>query len=297
MNATDQYLLSQVNPMLTPGEQVLFASTMRKAPNIWLQALLLGAILGALLTTHYFVVLTNRRMILIATKPKAFGGLKTVNVGVEEWDVRSITQVKTGGFLQNKWMRFTFNNGTKRLLHIAPRLKTISGTKDFFDQVPQLLMSGQLGNQVALPGQAPPAQMAPPQQPAAQLPPAQGQPSYESQHQQAAQPYGAPPQNQQPPGGFGAPQQAQQPPQQAQYAPTQQMQMPPPHMQQQQPQYGGPPQQQMQQGPFAPGTQVVVTAPDGSRHLATVMQEQQGHYLCTGPAGQGWVPAQFVARA
>ncbi len=284
MNATDQYLMSQVTPMLTPGEQVLFASTMRKAPNVWLQALLLGAILGALLTTHYFVVLTNRRMILVTTKPKAWGGLKLMNLGVEEWDVRSIMQVKTGGFLQNKWMRFTFNNGTKRLLHIAPGMKTISGTKDFFNQVPQLLMSGQLGNQVALPGQPPPAQMAPPPPPAAQLPPAQ--PSYDSQHQQAAQ-YGGPPQQQQPPGGFGAPQQPQQ-----QYAAT--MQMP-----QQQHPYGAPPQMQpqIQQGPFTPGTQVVVTAPDGSRHLATVMQEQQGHYLCTGPAGQGWVPAQFVARA
>jgi hypothetical protein len=198
-----------------------------------------------------------------------------MNLGVEEWDVRSITQVETGGFLQNKWMRFTFNNGTTRLLHIAPGMKTISGTKDFFNQVPQLLMSGQLGNQVALPGQPPPAQMAPQQQPAAQLPPAQ--PSYDSQHQQAA-PYGAPPR--------------QQPPPQQQYAAT--MQMP-----QQQHPYGAPPPMpaQVQQGPFGPGTQVVVTAPDGSRHLATVTQEQQGHYLCTGPAGQGWVPAQFVARA
>jgi hypothetical protein len=55
--------------------------------------------------------------------------------------------------------------------------------------------------------------------------------------------------------------------------------------------------QMQQQGPFPPGTQVVVTAPDGSRHLASIVQEQQGHYLCSGPAGQGWVPAQFVARA
>ena len=311
MNATDQYLMSQVGPMLAPGEQVLFMSTMRRMPAFWKQALL-GGLLTFLVTKTYLVVLTNQKMLLILSKQGMFGGVKQLNLGVEAWDVRTITNVQTGGFLANKSMTFFFANGPKQTLRITPQLKTVSGTKDFFQQVPGLLNSGQLGNQVIAPGQPPAAQLPPAQAPQPGYDPnqlQQGQPPAQPQQQQ----YGAPPQQQQPPTHqpYGAPppqqeqyapppQQQQQyapPPQpQQQYAPPQQQQhYAPPHQQPQQQQYAPPPQ--MQQGPFPPGTQVVVTAPDGSRHLASIVQEQQGHYLCAGPAGQGWVPAPFVARA
>ena len=280
MNANDQYLMSQVGPMLAPGEQVLFMSTMRRAPSAWYY--LLGAVVYALMMKVFFVVLTNRRLILVQTKAGMWGGVKAMNIGVEEWDVRSIQQVKVGGWLQNRSMSFVMADGSTRVLRISPGFKAITGTKDFFLQVPQLLNSGQLGNQVAaLGGQPAPAQLAPaPQQVAPQLSPAQQY--YGAPPTQQSQQYAPPPPQQQ---AYAPP--TQQPPQ---YAPPQ------PHPMQQLPtqQYGAPP---MQGGPLAPGTQVVVTAPDGSRHLATVMQEQQGHYLCSGPAGQGWVPAQFVARA
>ncbi len=314
MNATDQYLMSQVGPMLAPGEQVLFMSTMRRVPSIWLQ-MLMGGFLTFLVTKSYLVVLTNQKMVLFLSKQGMFGGVKQLNLGVEAWDIRTVTYVQTGGFLANKSMTFFFANGPKQTLRITPQLKTVSGTKDFFQQVPGLLNSGQLGNQVIPPGKQQPAQQLPPgQPPPAQLPPGQqqqAQPGYDPYQMQ--QPGQMPPQ-QQPP-QYGAPQQQppqQQygaPPQQEPYAPQQQQPpqqqyAPPPHQQpyappqQQQPQYAPPPpQQHQQQGPFPPGTQVVVTAPDGSRHLASIVQEQQGHYLCAGPAGQGWVPAQFVARA
>ena len=67
-----------------------------------------------------------------------------------------------------------------------------------------------------------------------------------------------------------------------------------------QPAYGAPqPVQHVLQSAmgFAPGVQVVVTAQDGSRHYATVVREQQGHYLCNTQSGQHWFPAQHVARA
>ncbi len=293
MNATDQYLMSQVGPMLAPGEQVLFMSTMRRMPGFWMQALL-GGLLTFLFTKTYLVALTNQKMVLILSKQGMFGGVKQLNLGVEAWDVRTITYVQTGGFLANKSLTFFFGDGPKQTLRITPALKTVSGTKDFFQQVPGLLNSGQLGNQVIPPGKQQPAPPLPPgQPPPAQLPAQQPPPQ---------QQYGAPQQQQPPPQQYGAP------PQQEQYAPPQQQYAPPPQQQQyappqqQQPQYAPPPQQpyappQQQQGPFPPGTQVVVTAPDGSRHLASIVQEQQGHYLCSGPAGQGWVPAQYVARA
>jgi hypothetical protein len=43
--------------------------------------------------------------------------------------------------------------------------------------------------------------------------------------------------------------------------------------------------------------QVVVTAQDGSRHYATVVREEQGHYLVNTQSGQHWFPATHVARA
>ena len=300
MNATDQYLMSQVGPMLTPGEQILFMSTMRRMPGFWMQVLL-GGLLTFLFTKTYLVVLTNRRMILILSKQGMFGGVKQLNLGVEEWDVRSIGRVDTGGFLANKSMTFLFGNGPKQTLRITPQLKSVTGTKDFFQQVPALINSGQLGNQVLPAGQKPAPQIPPPQPPAAQLPLAQGgyDPQQAAQYGGQPQPqkYGPPPQPQQQ--SYGAPPQQQQyaPPPQEQYAPPQQQQQYAPPQQQPPPQQYAPPPQMQQQGPFPPGTQVVVTAPDGSRHLASIVQEQQGHYLCSGPAGQGWVPAQFVARA
>jgi hypothetical protein len=200
MSSDELYLMSQVVPMLAPGERVLFAAAMRKAPSLWLQALLLGAILqliGTWLTKHYFVVLTHRRMIL----------LQTTDLRGEEWDLRSILRVEVGGVHQNRSMTFFFTNAPKRVLRIAPGTTRVTGTKDFFEQVPALLNSGQLVHQAPL------------------------------------------------------------------------------H-----------PVQPAQPGPLPPGTQVVVTAPDGSRHYATIVQEQQGHYLCSGPAGQGWVPAHHVTR-
>lgn len=48
-------------------------------------------------------------------------------------------------------------------------------------------------------------------------------------------------------------------------------------------------------GPFGPGTRVTITAPDGSRYQATVVQFAQGQYQCTLPDGQShWFPAANV---
>jgi hypothetical protein len=62
------------------------------------------------------------------------------------------------------------------------------------------------------------------------------------------------------------------------------------------PAYGAPPPPAQGFG-FSPGMQVVVTAQDGSRHYATVVREEQGHYLVNTQSGQHWFPATHVARA
>jgi hypothetical protein len=187
----DQYIHSQVGPALQPGEQVVYFSTMRRQPGLFWQIVLVGGLLLVLMTKTYFAVLTNRRLILIRTKAGFFGAPKQMNLGVEEYDVRTFKRVTTSGMGNNLSMTF-HTDSTKMTLRISPWFKSVSGTKDFFEQVPNLLNSGQRAH-----GQLPAAQQqygAPPQQYGA--PPQQQQSGAPPQQQQ----YGAPPQQQ-----YGAP--------------------------------------------------------------------------------------------
>jgi len=259
--------------MLGAGEQVMFTATMRRQPGLFWQLFLVGGLLLFLMTKVYFVVFTNRRMILIRSKMGFWsfsGAPKHMNLGAEEWDVRSIQQVTTSGFANNRSMTFHLADRGKQTLRIAPWMKTITGTKDFFEQVPNVVASGQLARLGA--GAAPYAQL--PQ--AQQAQPYGGHQQPHAGHQQA---YAQLPVafTAQPHGGYGTPQQGG-------------------YTAQPQPAYGAPPPPHAGYG-FSPGMQVVVTAQDGSRHYATVVREQQGHYLCNTQSGQHWFPAQHVARA
>src|SRR5882724_9882313 len=159
----DQYIHSQVGPTLQPGEQIVYFSTMRRQPGLFWQIVLVGGLLLVLMTKTYFAVLTNRRLILIRTKAGFFGTPKQMNLGVEEYDVRTFKRVTTSGMGNNRSMTF-HTDSTKMTLRISPWFKSVSGTKDFFEQVPNLLNSGQLAH-----GQLPAAQQQygappPPQQ-------------------------------------------------------------------------------------------------------------------------------------
>jgi hypothetical protein len=259
----DQYIQSQVGPMLQPGEQVLHTSTMRRQPGLLMQILLVGGLLLVLMTKVYLVALTNRRLILIRTKAGFFSGTpKPMNLGVEQHDVRTIKDVTTSGFANNRSMTF-HTDGAKVTLRISPWFKSVSGTKDFFEQVPALINSGQLAVGHLPAHGAPPQQQygAPPQQQYGAPPPQQ----YGAPPQQQ---YGAPPQQQ-----YGAPPQQQQ----QHYAPAPQ-------------QYGAPPS-------LGPGARVLVLAQDGQRYPGTVVQLQGEHCLCAMQNGQFWFPAVHVSPA
>lgn len=129
--------------MLMPGEQVLHFSFMVRRPGLLVQMLLVGGLLLFLLTKAYYVVLTNRRMILIRTKQGMFSP-QMVNMGVEQWDVTQIARCTTSGLLNNRSMTFHFRDGKKQTLRISPWFRLVSGTKAFFEQVPNLINSGQL---------------------------------------------------------------------------------------------------------------------------------------------------------
>jgi hypothetical protein len=186
----DEYLQSQVMPLLQPGEQVLQTAYMLRQPGIIMQMLFVGGLLLFLITKAYFAVLTNRRLIFIRTKMKFLsGGPQQMNLGVEQYDVRQLQQCTTSGLAANKSMTFALHGAPAQTLRINTWSKKIAGTKTFFEQVPQLINSGQL-QQLAAGAPALPALP----QPQAQVPHAQA--SY-------AQPQAAP----------------QQPPQQQGFAP------------------------------------------------------------------------------
>ena len=97
------------------------------------------------------------------------------------------------------------------------------------------------------------------------------------------------------PPGYGAPQLQQAPSPYGQ--PHEQPYLAPAAYGQQQQQQQEPPPPMYQQQPLGPGVNVIVTAPDGRRTPAVILQEQNGYFLCDSQGGQGWVPAQLVTRA
>ncbi|MFO0755269.1 MAG: hypothetical protein U0359_02185 [Byssovorax sp.] len=156
MSKQDDYLQSQLPQILQPGEQVLFAAYMRRQPGLLMQLLLVGGLLLFMLTKAYFAVLTNRRLILIRTKMSFWtGGPKEMNLGIEQYDAAQIQKVTVSGFANNRSMTFHMADGSKQTLRISPWFKQISGTKAFFEQVPNLVSSGQLAQLAAQAGGAP----------------------------------------------------------------------------------------------------------------------------------------------
>jgi len=194
---TDEYLQSQIMPMLSPGEQVLHSAYMRRQPGLVMQMLFVGGLLLFLITKAYFVVLTNRRMILIRTKMGFWtGGPAQLRLGVEQWDIRNIARCTTSGFANNRSMTFVLHQGGSQTLRISPWGKKVQGTRQFLEQVPSLLNSGQLQQLAAGAPALPLLGAGQPQMPQSQMAPQQ------PQMQQMQQPQMHVPQPQIQPGGF-----------------------------------------------------------------------------------------------
>lgn len=180
----DEYLQTQLQGILQPGEQVLHTAYMRRQPGILFQTLFV--FIAFLMTKAYFAVLTNRRLILIRTKMGAWTGVQNKNLGVEQFDVRALTKVTVGGIANNKSMTFIFSNGPAQTLRISPWFKSVAGTGAFHDQVPNLVNSGQL-QQMAMGALPPGAPMGAPMQQMQQQPQMQQPMQQPPQMQQAQQ--------------------------------------------------------------------------------------------------------------
>ena len=201
----DEYLYTQLQPLLQPGEQVLQTAYMRRQPGLLMQMFLVGGLLLFLMTKAYFAVLTNRRLIFIRTKMGFWkGGPQQMNLGIEQYDVRALTKCTTSGIANNKSMTFHMSNGPAQTLRISPWFKQIRGTKDFLEQVPNLINSGQVQQmaQGALPPGGPQQGMPPHMQQQPQMHPGQPQmhpgqpPQPQPQMQQQPQMQMQPPQQQ-----------------------------------------------------------------------------------------------------
>ena len=161
----DEYLQTQLQTILQPGEQVLQTAYMRRQPGLLMQMLLIGGLLLYLMTKAYFAVLTNRRLLFIRTKMGFWkGGPQQQNLGIEEYDVRNLRQVTTSGIANNKSMTFHMHQGPAQTLRISPWFTSVKGTKQFLEQVPQIINSGQLASGQLPPGPPQQQQMMPPQQ-------------------------------------------------------------------------------------------------------------------------------------
>ena len=196
----DEYLQTQLQALLQPGEQVLHTAYMRRQPGILVQAFFF--LIAFLLTKAYFAVLTNRRLIFIRTKMGAWTGVQNKNLGVEQYDVRALTKCDVGGIANNKSMTFYFSNGPSQTLRISPWFKSVKGTAAFHDQVPALINSGHLQQMATGQMQGAPMGQLPAGAPMMQQPPMQQQPMQQQPMQQQ-------PMQQQPQMQAQAPQQLQ----------------------------------------------------------------------------------------
>jgi hypothetical protein len=228
---SEDNLRNAVQPHLQPGEQVQYVAYGVKQPNILLLVLLLGGLLGALLTKHYVIALTDRRLIVVQVK----GGIFSIDLGAKAVTSYAFAELAGVPIKTSTGALFTHIRIDAPTPFVAKFHRLASKTnREHAVGITQALERAKSGQ---MPGG--PAQMGQgygqPQQGYGQPPQQQG---YGQPQQQG---YGQPPQQQ----GYGQPPQQQgygQAPQQPGYGQLQQQQgygQP-----QQQQGYAQPPQQQ-----------------------------------------------------
>jgi hypothetical protein len=129
----DQFIISQAESMLEPGERLLYTAFVIKAPPLWVQILFSGLIM--LLFIHPFLAAcTNKRLILFKTK-NGWVKPKMLNLGTDQIEWANVQRIDVGGIANNRSMKFKFNDGSDRTLRIGPWAKFVSGQKAFFEFV------------------------------------------------------------------------------------------------------------------------------------------------------------------
>lgn len=136
MNARDEYLKQELARLLEPGEQVLHTATVFSGPLLF--SSLFGLIGQLLMLTHYFGVLTDRRLLLIRTG-MGFGGVKCQNRGVIGFPIDQLDRVEGGGLLNQKSLTLYRKDGTSLTIRYNTLVRQVAGQKEFAAAMPQRL--------------------------------------------------------------------------------------------------------------------------------------------------------------
>ena len=128
MSARDDFLRAETTKLLQPGETVTNTGAVFTGPL--LMSSMFGVIGQLMMLTHYYAVLTNRRLIMIETG-MGFTGIKTENRGVTEIPFTDIHRVTTGGFLNQKSITVERKNGSSLKINYNTMVRQVTGQKEF----------------------------------------------------------------------------------------------------------------------------------------------------------------------
>jgi hypothetical protein len=136
MNARDTFLKQQLDEVLHPGEAVLHTGTAFTGP-LFLASL--GGVIGQLMMlTHYYIAVTNQRVILIKTG-MGFSGVKCENRGIEAINIGDLKEVRTGGMANQKKLTLVTKDGTETVMRLNSMVRQVSGQKELVTAAPARL--------------------------------------------------------------------------------------------------------------------------------------------------------------
>lgn len=136
MTERDQFIQSQVQGLLAPGETIRNMAYVLRAPGIMMQIIytMICFWIVVFQTKHYYAALTDRRLILVKTKGGFFRP-KITNEGIEEIPLANVKQVSFGGFANNRSITFHKHDGSEETIRIGPMGRLCAGQKTFMDDV------------------------------------------------------------------------------------------------------------------------------------------------------------------
>jgi hypothetical protein len=132
MSARNEFLVKETARLLQPGESVLNTGTVFTGP-LFLSSLF-GMLGQLLMLTHYFAILTNRRLVLIQTG-MGFTGVKADNRGVIEFPISELNQVTVGGMMNQKSLTLRRKDGTSTVIRFNSMVRQVEGQKAFCSEV------------------------------------------------------------------------------------------------------------------------------------------------------------------
>src|SRR5258706_12403746 len=132
MNKYDEFVQKELAAKLTPGEGIEVTGFLY-TKSLAFAAVTHGLSLGG--DGFFFAAVTRKRMFLIATEMGA-ASLKMMNKSVGEFPYADIQSIKPSGFLNQKMITITLNDG-KELVFRLNTLATgyASGQKKFIDSL------------------------------------------------------------------------------------------------------------------------------------------------------------------